>query len=281
MPMCFNEDSFYDFLQTGEGSHARRKILIEEDSWVSHPQLHNLSRALDYNGDGDYGILNVASPGVTAHEVFHKRSPGLRRLHRVIKTSRYGFTFDMIMFSAGGNDIIGPEIRSFLLHKKDNPGKNGFELIDDDKFNSVIDHIIEDYRRIIDVIRASSANADTQVITHTYSYLVPRETGTHFGDIMFSRGWVARYMDEDKGIRDSDEQQEIIQQMLVRFHNGIVDLQQEYYNFLAVDTLATLSVNGKPDTSLFHDEIHPNLRGFKKVFRRIKSVARRNDLWLD
>ena len=281
MPMCFSEDSFYDFLQTGGGSYATRKILIEGDSWVSHPQLHNLSRALDYDGNGDYGILNVASPGATAHEVFHRKSSSLRRLHRVLTTSRFGFTFDMILFSAGGNDIVGPEIREFLLHKKDNPGKYGIELIDDEKFNAVIDHIIDDYRRIMDAIRSSSTNEYTPVITHTYCNLVPRKIGTHFGDIMFTRGWVARYMEEDKGITDSDEQQEIIREMLVRFHNGVVDLQQEYYNFLAVDTLATLSVKGVPDTTLFHDEIHPNLKGFKKVFRRIKSVARSHDMWVE
>jgi len=281
MPMCFNEDSFFDYLHTGDGMHATKKVLIEGDSWVPHPQLHNLSRALDYDGNGDYGILNVANPGATAHEVYHKKSSSLRRLHRDIKTNRYGFSFDMILFSAGGNDIIGPEIRGFLLNKKDNPGKAGIELIDDDSFNRVIDHIIDDYRRIMDVIRTSTANADTPVITHTYCNLVPRKIGTHFGDIMFTRGWIARYMDEDKGIRDSDEQQEIVREMLVRFHNGMVDLEQEYYNFLAVDTLATLSANGSPDTSLFHDEIHPNLKGFKKVFRRIKSVARKYDMWVE
>jgi lysophospholipase L1-like esterase len=279
--MCFNEDSFFDFLQTGGGAFASRKILIEGDSWTSHPQLHNLSRALDYDGDGEYAILNVSSTGATAHDVFHRDSSSLRRLHRVLSDTNYGFTFDMIFFSAGGNDIIGPEISDFLLDKPDNAGKHGAELIIDEVFDGVLAHVTDDYRRIMDVIRGSTANDYTPVITHTYSNLIPRRIGTHFGDMMFNDGWIARYMEDDKGITDSGEQQEIIGEMLTRFYDSMLDLQQEYYNFLIVNTLKTLSKNGVPDVSLFHDEIHPNLKGFRKVFRRIKSVARRYDLWLE
>ena len=155
------------------------------------------------------------------------------------------------------------------------------ELIDDEKFNNEVHHVTNDYRRIMDVISTSSANQYTPVVTHSYCNLVPRRVGTHLGNIMFNEGWVARHMEDDKDISDSDEQQEIIKEMLARFYDGILNLQQEYYNFLIVDTLKTLSINGAPNVSLFHDEIHPNLKGFKKVFRKIKSVARSYDMWVD
>jgi hypothetical protein len=154
MPICYDDDSFYDFLSTGDGSHVSRKILMEGDSWISHPQVHNRSRAMDYDGEGDYGILNLGNPGATAHEMFHKASGSLRRLHRVVKT------------------------------------------------------------------------------------------------------------------------------LLTRFRDAMQQLENEFPRFLLVDTLRTLSTSGKPDVSLFHDEIHPNLRGFRKVFRRIKRVARARNMWL-
>lgn len=280
MPICYDDDSFYDFLSTGDGSHVSRKILMDGDSWISHPQVHNLSRAMDYDGEGDYGILNLGNPGTTAHEMFHKASGSLRRLHRVVKTLRYGYEFDLIFFSAGGNDIIGPEIRGFLLDKRQHPGSHGADLIDTGSYNRGLRHIVADYRKILRVISRSTANRRTPVIAHTYSNLKPRKVGTHLGAIKFNRGWVARYMDEDKHISDEDEQQEIIKTLLTRFRDAMQQLENDFPRFLLVDTLRTLSTGGKPDVSLFHDEIHPNLRGFRKVFRRIKRVARDRKMWL-
>ncbi len=280
MPIAFDEDSYFELLQNGDGVPVAKKVLIEGDSWVSHPQLHHLAWAMESEGNGKYGILNLADPGATAHEVFHKQSRQLRRLHRLLKSRQFGYQFDLIFLSAGGNDIIGPEIKQFLYDKRDFPGKHGKELINDDTYLPAIEHIVDDYRKILQHIRDSGLNRTTSVITHTYSYLQPREVGTHFGGIMFNRGWVARYMKEDKHIRDPDEQLEIVKELLAYLGDDITELEREFPNFLVVDTLKTLSVRGRPDTSLFHDEIHPNTRGFKKVMNRIKSVASDYDMWI-
>ena len=87
-------------------------------------------------------------------------------------------------------------------------------------------------------------------------------------------------MEEDKNISDPEEQGEIIKSMLRQFSLSLATLQDKFSNFLVVDTLNVLMKHKQPDISLFHDEIHPNKAGFKKVMSRIKSVAKKKGFWL-
>lgn len=280
MAIHYNDFDFYDFMHDGDGSLATRKILVEGDSWVSHPQLQNLAQTLDMDGNGDYAILNLADPGATAREMFAKKSKQFWRLERLLTSKKWGFDFDLIVLSAGGNDIIGPEIKEFLLNKTDNPGKQGIELIDDTALKITLDEILGLYRQILTVIGRSRINAETPVVTHCYCALEPREVGTHLGAIKFNRGWVERYMEDDRNIFDGTEQRIIIKEMLKRFRDSVRMLETEFEHFVIADTLNTLSKNGLPQTDMFHDEIHPNRHGFKKVYRRIKNVAKRRGLWV-
>ncbi len=107
MAIHYNDFDFYDFMHDGDGSLATKKILVEGDSWVSHPQLQNLARTLDVDGNGDYAILNLADPCATAREMFAKKSKQFWRLERLLTSKKWGFDFDLIVLSAGGNDPMG------------------------------------------------------------------------------------------------------------------------------------------------------------------------------
>lgn len=280
MAIHYDDFDFFDFMNSGDGSLATRKLLVEGDSWVSHPQLHNLGHALDTEGNGDYAILNLGDPGATAEEMFERNSRQFWRLERLVTSRKWGFKFDLILLSAGGNDIIGPEIRDFLHDKTHSGGKQGVELIRDGDFDKALKRIAAHYRRVLKAVARTALNRDTPVVTHCYSALEPREVGTHLGGIKFTRGWIERYMEDDRHIFENSEQRVIVKEMLKRFRDRLEPLESEFSNFVVADTLNTLSANGLPRTELFHDEIHPNRHGFKKVLRRIRNVARSRGLWI-
>ena len=280
MAIHFDDDSFFEFTQSGDGQFAEHNVLIEGDSWAAHPQLVNLAHQLDMEEKGNHAILSLAHSGDTAVDMFKKDSAQFRRFKRAVRSKEFGFEFSLIFLSAGGNDIVGPEIRGFLLDKASNPSRSGGDLLDMIKFAKALKRINMHYENALNIISKSSINKNTPVVAHTYSYLQPRRIGTHLGPVTFNEGWIARYMEEDKNISDPEEQGEIIKSMLRQFSLSLATLQDKFSNFLVVDTLNVLMKHKQPDISLFHDEIHPNKAGFKKVMSRIKSVAKKKGFWL-
>jgi lysophospholipase L1-like esterase len=278
MPITTSESQFYDLVNSGSeyGATPKYKVLAEGDSWFSHPFLSHLIKQIDDLGDDEFAILNLAEPGDTAKGMFEEGSKQLKRLGQLIQTERYGYTFDLIIISAGGNDIVGPEILDFV-DPYFSEQRTGADLIND-KFNEIIDNIRRQYKNILELRNQSDTNHDTPVIGHGYAFLKPRKVGTKLFGAMFGNGWVKQYLDQLE-IPQSD-QQLIINEMLNRFHHAVKSLENEYQQFLFVDTRKTLmKSNGKPKVSLFHDEIHPKGRGFRKVAKKIAKQAKQKNLW--
>ena len=140
----------------------------------------------------------------------------------------------------------------------------------------VVKQIARDYEMFLNMRDASGMNANTPVVTHTYSYLQPRPKGTHVFGHQFHDGWVSIYL-KDKGITDPGEQLDVAKRMLELHRDSVSTVTAS--NFLVVDTLKVLSTGGKPDTSLFFDEIHPNRKGFKKVGKYIRRKAKSEGVW--
>jgi len=263
-----------------EGSYSK-KILVEGDSWVSHPfpGVSNLESQLDSFDSNGYLILNLAEPGDEASSIFKSHGKQMKRLKRLLHTEQWGDTFDLIFLSAAGNDIVGPEIvaKGYVKNKKDFPYLYGRELLTDNYY-SVISEVVKGYQRFLQMRNNSALNGDTPVITHAYSYLTPREVGTHIGPIKFNKGWIKRYL-RNQGVNNGDEQYEIVVEMLDAFYRRLKKIEQDFENFLVVDTRKVLSKDGRPDMRLWYDEIHPNAMGFGKVARFIRKEAQAAGLW--
>jgi hypothetical protein len=269
---------FTDELQNGFYS---KKILVEGDSWVSHPfpTVTNISDQIDRFSSDEYLILNLAEPGDEAKEIFKSHGRQMKRLKGLLNTEQWGDTFDLIFLSAAGNDIVGPEIVShgYVKNKRDFPNLFGKELITDNFYNSMSD-VVSGYTRFLKMRDRSSLNEATPVITHVYSYLTPREVGTHMGPINFNKGWIKKHL-KHQGIKDGEEQYDIIIEMLDAFFRRVVKLENKFNNFLVVDTRKLLLKDGHPNTDLWFDEIHPTVKGFKKVTKYIRKVALDKGMW--
>ena len=82
-----------------------------------------------------------------------------------------------------------------------------------------------------------------------------------------------------QGIRDDDEQYEIVTEMLDAFYRRVKKLEDEFASFLVVDTRTLLSKQGVPNLDLWHDEIHPNKKGFRKLAKYIRKCAQEVEMW--
>ncbi|MDD5388339.1 MAG: SGNH/GDSL hydrolase family protein [Gallionellaceae bacterium] len=253
-----------------------RKILIEGDSWVSHPFLANLTAQFDQFGKGEFAILNMAQPGDTAKRMLSPDSSQFKDLSALIVNEQYGYKWDFIFISAAGNDIVGDDILSYVDDKS--PGKYGKELIND-SFSKRVTQIAEDFKNLIDFRDQSEANPTTPIVTHAYSYLTPRKVGTKLFGAMLGSGWIQRYL-EPKGIEDIEEQKEIVREMLDQYYNAMKGLEQPGNNFVVVDTRPLLSrTPTRPNLAWWHDEIHPNYTGFKKVAEVIRTEMKVAGYW--
>jgi hypothetical protein len=273
----------FDFVEELQQGFYDYKLLIEGDSWVSHPfpGVDNLSIQFNDFKPQNALVLNIAEPGDEANAIFKAHGRQMKRLKRLLDTEQWGDRFDLIFLSAAGNDIVGPEIisRGYVKNKRDFPKLLGRELLTDN-FYDVLSDVARGYERFLKLRNNSALNEATPVITHVYSYLTPREVGTHIGPLEFSKGWIKRHL-RHQGIRDEAEQYDIVVEMLDAFYRRLVLIEQKYANFLVVDTRTVLSKNGAPDPALWYDEIHPNSKGFRKVAQYIRKQARAKGLWYE
>lgn len=60
MPIAFSKEEFYE-LEREESFN--KNILVEGDSWVSHPLVPNLARQIESLGKNGFNVLNLGSPG--------------------------------------------------------------------------------------------------------------------------------------------------------------------------------------------------------------------------
>ena len=274
-------NDIFEFVDEWQTGHYSKKILVEGDSWVSHPfpGVSNLSSQIEQFDSNDHLVLNIASPGDEANSIFKANGDQMKRLKRLLKTEQWGEDFDLIFLSAAGNDIVGPEIveKGYVRNKRDFTGLFGKELLTT-HFYSMLTDVVKGYSRFLKLRNDTVLNKDTPVITHVYSYLQPREVGTHIGPFEFNKGWIKVHL-KHQGIKDEDEQYEIVQEMLDAFYRRLKKLEDTHANFLVADTRKVLLKQGIPDVNLWFDEIHPNTRGFKKIAKHIRKEAIAAGLW--
>lgn len=273
MPFAYSKEEFYEL---NREEPFNKKILVEGDSWVSHPLVPNLSRQIESLGRGKFNVLSLGSPGDTVLGILNRHAGQYRLMEELLSDAQFGVPFDMIFLSAAGNDIIGPEIRYYVDHIDDHPPGTPHAQLINEGFHVVVRQIARDYKMFLNMRDASGLNSNTPVVTHVYSYLQPRPKGTHVFGHQFNDGWISIYL-KDKGVTDPDDQLSVAKRMLELHRDSVSTVSAN--NFLVVDTLKVLSSGGKPDTSLFFDEIHPNRKGFEKVGKFIRKKAKDAGLW--
>ena len=243
----------------------RLGIVVEGDSWVKYPRslyflgrdmnlCHHLIEAVNFTDT--VNMLNIGKNGDTAANMFSDK--GIAPLKRVL--AKHAKHIDMLLISAGGNDIVGYTDMLSLLNAPD-PSQNDFL----DHVNSRMDSILENYQKLLEVCKELVPAA--KIFTHTYDLVKPSPIGPVFIGIKFGSSWIHRAMVE-KEVPEAFRQP-IVKYMLETFADRMALLAADPATegrLIVVDTQGNLRPGHPAD---WENEIHPTSTGFAKIFNEI------------
>lgn len=245
-------------------------VLAEGDSWFAYPRKYILFGAannvvdwLKKKHDGETLLIDdIASNGDEAVAMVSGESK-LEMLRRLDEEH-----FDILLFSGGGNDIVGKyDFDYFLLPRA---GLSSWqECIHMDRFTRRLEMIERAYADLVELTLQFSCNRDIKIVTHTYDLALPNPKGaTFFGNMLKvkdGKSWMHPYLME-KGIVDEEEQKAIVHFMLTTFKDRLIALGEK-----TGGTLRVVDTHGLVQKDQWLNEIHPDSEGFETVADKIYS----------
>jgi len=244
----------------------RPVVIAEGDSWFAWPKewliagkasnvIAHLTLMHRFN------LLQLASNGDEVVDMLSGESKF--RLVKLIEK----YHVDYLLFSGGGNDIVGAYDFDFFLRA--NPHADSFDdYINLPRLHRRISQIQNAYRDLLDLCDQYSLNKDIKIVTHAYDYAVPDPKGAIFADGHFKidhgKSWMYPYLKTKKV--PAKWHRDIVRYFIDALGAFQKLLQQERPDrIIFADTRGTL----KPGKKDWLNEIHPTPRGFKKVALKI------------
>lgn len=249
-----------DFLRARQQHPDWPSVISEGDSWFSYELRGNIIDRLDDPTDSApdnqqrWALLRLEQSG---DEIVEILSGGQRAY---LREKVFG-TFedvDVLLFSAGGNDIIGPDILQLL-----SPYEDGDLAIEERFEMAVVDRrleIIEGlFRELIGLCAATQPGLE--IYTHGYDY--PTNLGEPARLVKFrvAGPWILPHF-ETQGYDGKPElQREMLRYLVDRFNTMLADLDTEHTKFHHVDVRGVVG-------DRWADEIHPNRTAAKRIAER-------------
>ncbi len=239
---------------------AELKIVAEGDSWFAYPLVLDVIDQLRRMG---YFIHRDSVPGDTLENmVYGSEYKLVKRLKGVINhgprdlqetmTSIRKYKPRIVLFSGGGNDIVGKDIAQYLFHKT--LTNNVFRK---DLFHENIEKFMKPaIQRFCDFVWQIDDSID--ILMDGYDYPVPNGK-SYFG---VSGPWLLPTFGA-KAITERKEQEEILKQLIDGFNEAQIELENLNPHFHHVDLRGMF-----PEDKEWHNEIHLKAKGYKKVARK-------------
>ena len=156
----------------------------------------------------------------------------------------------MLLFSGGGNDIVGNPMALWVKDYK--AGQPANKLIHQPRFNSALGIVKAGYEDLIQLRNQLSPN--THLVVHAYDFAIPDGRGIcHLGP------WLKPTFDL-RGFPNRDSAFKVIKLMLQQLAEMLKTLEQKTDKLTFINGQGTLS----PKPSSWHNELHPNRAGFDK-----------------
>ncbi len=238
------------------------KILAEGDSWFAYPR-----RFIAFGESSN--IVQILAER-KSYVIYSTASIGDEAVTMMTGEQKYGFTkrlstneTDFVLFSGGGNDIVGKYDFDFFLKPRDS-ADHWQDCIDLDRLDNKLNQIESVYVELMERVAYYSVNPDVKVIAHNYDFCVPSPQGYELFDVFpIGESWMYPYLHK-KNFLDKQEQEDVVKFMLMRFGQRLNLVQSRYQNKLFIaDTQGTLGRNH------WRNEIHPTPAGFRKISRII------------
>jgi hypothetical protein len=214
-------------------------------------------------------VLTLSTPGDTIRHMGEIVSNPM--LRRYLAERNFASSWDAILLSGGGNDLIDA-VGDIIVAGTGTDPKNWINAA---ALTSTLDAVVAGYSAIVaarDV--PDGANSGRRIVVHTYDYVTPRNSPAAFltrpavGPWFWPRFETLRVA--DRGLRAA-----ITDYVLDRMGQTLLGLARRFPNFEVVETRGLL-VRAEPDTTGnsndWLNEIHPNSGGYQKIADKISRL---------
>jgi lysophospholipase L1-like esterase len=267
----------FDFELRSQLKPIAIKMVAEGDSWfdfkpswLQDPLKGDLLAQL--NRMPEFNIYRVSNAGDTVENMIYgadydgQYSPEPSQLVKTLEAiTRHQPR--VVLFSGGGNDIVGDELAGYLNHSSSSSGTK--HLLRWEQVRYIFHTYIADAIRFF-VREVRTAKPGLPVFLHGYDYAIP----TGKGVIRIPPGWTfigpwLRPAFAAKRI-SLDQATTIIRQLIDEFNEMQIALTKELPLVHHIDVRGTLT----PDD--WSDELHPTPSGFGKVAEKFKETILSN-----
>jgi hypothetical protein len=256
-------DSLYD-----------NRILAEGDSWFSMGGIPTSNLLFSMKFRKFTIIVNCARPGDTIRKIGRiAKNPNLKKA----MSRRDGYTWDAILLSGGGNDLIDDVdkiIRKFTKIESD----PAF-YCNQDALDRTLQSVEKGYRKIIDLRDAAGSSCQGKpVITHTYDWMTPRNSPSRFFPFRLKGPWIYPALVEAN--LPESQWNAVSDHLLDALRNTIKGLARgpdKLPNFHVVntqDTIIPAALGETGESGDWMNEIHPSADGYKKLATKIGKRVR-------
>ncbi|TQV87559.1 SGNH/GDSL hydrolase family protein [Aliikangiella coralliicola] len=254
-----------EFAQMRQLFPERVNIVSEGDSWFAYPpkwlvwgKQSNLIAHITGWTRRKANFYSMASNGDEAVDmVSGKQKHQLVDLLRWHTKAKHRKPIDLLLFSGGGNDIVGENDFERFLKPYKPSYTTGKQCVNMPRLNRKIKQIGLAYQELLDI--RDHYTQDTLIMTHTYDYPYPSLTGGVFlGGLIKTKAWMKRFMDA-AGIKE-ELQADVIKVFMDGMAEEVLKIASKRSGFIVVDTRGTLV--GKKE---WLNEIHPTSKGFKSI----------------
>jgi hypothetical protein len=169
---------------------------------------------------------------------------------------------DVPLLSAGGNDIIGPEIGEFIkeFQNGDVPIE---ERVHRDKLEQTLQVLRLLFVKLIDL--CASTQPELDIYAHGYDYPVRLGVPARLFKVRVAGPWILPSF-EERGYEGMRELQlEMLRYLVDAFNDLLAGLDDEYDRFHHVDVRGVVGND-------WADEIHPNRNGAMRVAQRLRGM---------
>ena len=256
----------------GDFDRARREhpdwpsVVSEGDSWFSYDLRGNIMDRLDDpldtapNNQQKWALLRLEQSGDEIAEILSSSQRAF--LRKNVLDAFDGI--DALLFSAGGNDVLGPDLL-FLLRDYVDDDRPVEERLHRDRFDRRLQQIANSYLDLIEL--CAETQPKMEIYAHGYDYPVLLGEPARFVKFRFAGPWILPHFETRGYGGQRSLQLEILRYLVDRFNELLEELAQNWPRFHHVDIRGLVG-------SDWVDEIHPSRKGAKRVAEEFRKILK-------
>lgn len=227
------------------------QIFAEGDSWFNYP--------VPFFGGGiiprlesrlGVPILSLAKAGDEVRNMLGVEEREILA-EQLRDGSPAGGKWDVLLFSGGGNDIVGNPMALWV--KDFNGAVPATNLISKARFDAALELVRAGYEDLITL--RDTLSPTTHLVFHGYDFAIPDGRG-----ICGNGPWMKPTFDL-RGFPNRPPAVEVVKAMLQQFATILNSLAATHNDVTFINTQGTLA----PVPASWHNELHPSKAGFNKV----------------